>query len=310
MVPLKINLPEGFLNEETRCGFTVTRQLKEVWAVELDLLVEFDRVCKKHGIRYVASGGTILGAVRHHGFIPWDDDLDLMMPRADYEQLCAVAQDEFKDTYFFQTEYTDPGFMRGFARLRNSQTAGIQCFEFNKRYRFNQGIFIDIFPMDEVVDDDQLLSQQNHKAKKLFAKACILSEMTDRFPPDRKPTWKYAYKLFGHYLFGSFIRQYHLQDRYLKKFERTCAQYNGTGQKRWSLLSFQFSNRGHDLSVYSEDGIISLDFEFVQMPVPKDFDAHLKNKYGDYMTPKQIANYHGDVIFDTDRSYTVILADK
>ncbi len=307
MVPLNVELPEGFLDAETRCGFTVTKQMKEVWAVELDLLKIIDDICRKHDIHYVASGGTMLGAVRHQGFIPWDDDMDLMMPRDDYNKLCSVAADELKQPYFFQTEYSDPGFMRGFARLRNSDTAGIQKFELAKRYRFNQGIFIDIFPLDEVVDDKDLLGQQVRQARNLYTKACILSEMTDRFPPNRKPFWKYIYKWVGHLLLGRIISHYKWQDRYLREFEKTCAMYNGTGQGTWSLLSFQFANRRHDLSVYKKEDIIYLDFEFMKMPVPKNYDEHLKNKYGDYMTPVQVANYHGDVLFDTSRSYKDIL---
>ena len=194
MVPLNVELPEGFLDAETRCDFAISREIKEVWAVELDLLRKLDEVCRKHDIHYVASGGTMLGAVRHQGFIPWDDDMDLMMPRDDYNKLCSVAEEEFIHPYFFQTEYSDPGFMRGFARLRNSDTAGIQKFELAKRYRFNQGIFIDIFPLDEVVDDKDLLGQQVRQARNLYTKACILSEMTERFPPNRKPFWKYIYK--------------------------------------------------------------------------------------------------------------------
>lgn len=308
MIQLKIQLPKDFLLEEIRCGFTVNPSMKEVWAVQLDLLAEFDRVCREHNIHYVASGGTLLGAVRHHGYIPWDDDIDLMLPRSDYNKLCSMAEKEFLDPYFFQTEYTDNGFMRGFARLRNSQTAGIQKFELDKRYHFNQGIFIDIFPMDEVVSDERLLKLQELKAQRLFAKACVLSDMTDRFPPNRKPIWKYAYKMIGHFLLGPIISHYHLQDRCLSKYEEVCAQYNGTHQSSWSLLSFQFGNRKHDLPVFKEEDIVSVDFEFLKVPIPKHYDAHLKNKYGDYMQPQYYPNYHGDVLFDVNRSYRDVLS--
>ena len=107
MVNLKISLPEGFLDEEVRDGYKVSHEMKKVWAVELDLLAEFQRVCKKHNIKYIASGGTMLGAVRHKGFIPWDDDIDLMMLREEYEKLCIVAPSEFKHPYYFQTDRTD-----------------------------------------------------------------------------------------------------------------------------------------------------------------------------------------------------------
>ena len=103
MIELDIRLPEQFLNEEIRYGYTITRQMKEVWAVELDLLNKLLEVCKKHNISVFASGGTMLGAVRHKGFIPWDDDIDMMMFREDYEKLCLVAPLEFRYPYFFQT---------------------------------------------------------------------------------------------------------------------------------------------------------------------------------------------------------------
>ena len=105
MVSLNIKLPENFLDEEIRDDYVVSSQMKQVWAVELDLLNKILEVCKKYNIKIIASGGTLLGAVRHKGFIPWDDDIDLMMMRDQYDKLCDVAEKEFKYPYFFQTEY-------------------------------------------------------------------------------------------------------------------------------------------------------------------------------------------------------------
>ena len=126
MIPLKIELPEGFLDEEVRCGYTVTKQMKEVWAVELDLAVQLLDVCKRHNIQVFAEAGTLLGAARHKGFIPWDDDMDFCMMRSEYDKFCKIAPAEFKEPYFFQTGYTEPECMRGHAQLRNSMTTGIK----------------------------------------------------------------------------------------------------------------------------------------------------------------------------------------
>lgn len=304
MVSLNIQLPDGFLDEEKRCGYTVSQKMKEVWAVELDLLVEFDRVCKKYSINYIASGGTMLGAVRHHGFIPWDDDLDLMLLRTDYNRLCSIASKEFHYPFFFQTEYTDPGFMRGFARLRNSQTTAIQEFESKKKYTFNQGVFIDIFPLDELQKKEALLRRQRKRIKRFYNISYVLSDMTDRYPPSRKSLSKYIYKTIGHFTIRPIINKWRIQDLFFRKFEKCCQEYNDTGQEWLSLLSFQCDNRQHDIRSYKPDHVILLPFEFLKIPIPSNYDEHLKHKYGDdYMTPQKKVTYHGDVHFDTNISY-------
>ena len=94
MLNIKLELPEGFLEEEERDGYLVSAEMKKIWAVELDLLNEFMRVCKEHDIRWFADGGTILGAIRHNGMIPWDDDIDVCMYREDYEKLCSFDMNE------------------------------------------------------------------------------------------------------------------------------------------------------------------------------------------------------------------------
>ena len=95
-----------FFREETRCDFLVTTERKKIWAVELDLLMQFDRVCRKHGLRYFMFVGSLLGAIRHRGFVPWDDDIDLVLPRDDYETMLKLG-DEFPAPYFLQSPWTD-----------------------------------------------------------------------------------------------------------------------------------------------------------------------------------------------------------
>ena len=166
MAKMTINLPTGFYKKEVRNNYEITSNMKKIWAVELDLFKQLDSICKKHKITYYADGGTLLGAIRHHGFIPWDDDMDFIMYRKDFDKLCKFSS-EFKDPYFFQIEETDPGSLRCHAQLRNTSTTGILNSEKNFNYPFNQGIFIDIFPLDNVPEDSKKRIDFVKRMKKL-----------------------------------------------------------------------------------------------------------------------------------------------
>ena len=302
MVDLKHKIPENFIAEEIRCGYKVTQQMKEVWAVQLDLFAEFDRVCRKYGIKYVASGGTLLGAVRHHGYIPWDDDIDIMLMRDQYNKLCQVASVEFKHPYFFQIEETEPGFHRWFARLRNSETTAIQEVEKPYHFKYNQGIFIDIFPMDNVADDRKRNIQQREIRyyKSIYYK--LLAIERSFWSDNESPSKRWAKKT-AHFLFGKLIRHTSFTRWAWHKVDETFQLYNNEKTEFVSLLSFEFDNLNHAVRSSYLNDIIEVEFEFLKMPIFASYDEHLKLKYGDYMTPSKNPNYHGDVMFDTNASY-------
>ena len=110
---------EKYLQPETRNGFYVDTTRKKVWLIALDLLHQFDSICQKYSLRYYLMFGSLLGAVRHNGFIPWDDDVDVAMPREDYEKIMKL-KNEFKHPYFLQNPYSDNGYYQSFMKLRNS----------------------------------------------------------------------------------------------------------------------------------------------------------------------------------------------
>ena len=93
---INLQLDDSFYKEEIRDGYTVTTKQKKIWAVEMDLLDQLLKVCKKHDIKVIIYAGTLLGAIRHKGFIPWDDDIDVALTRPEYEKLLKVAPEEFK----------------------------------------------------------------------------------------------------------------------------------------------------------------------------------------------------------------------
>lgn len=121
-------------------------KLRMLQLTELEILTEFARICDMHGLRYYLVGGTLLGAVRHGGFIPWDDDIDVAMPREDYDRFAQLAPRELAEEYFYQCPDTDPNYYLSYAKIRQN---GTEVYEERfKNSRFHKGVFVDIFPLD------------------------------------------------------------------------------------------------------------------------------------------------------------------
>ena len=273
----------------------MSKELEAVWQVEMDLLEQLLDVCKRYGLRCWVDGGTMLGAVRHKGFIPWDDDIDVSMMRDDYDKLLEIAPKEFKYPYFYQTAYTDVDYYRGHAQLRNSDTAAIRpsnCFE-----PFNQGIFIDIFPMDGVpVDKVKLQSVLKANRRTLrFLKAKNLNILySGRLGQVfRKIKARKAVKRYG------WVSLFKATEDRLR--DTPVSESDVIGELAFSGSDLLFSRHLFDKTVW-------LDFEDMKVPVPAAYDAFLRNQYGDdYMTPMENPSMHGELILDTEHSYRELL---
>jgi len=303
MISLDLNIPKDFLNEEVRSGYKVSNKMKEVWAVEIDLLDKLLQVCKRNSLQIYASDGTLLGAIRHNGFIPWDDDIDMIMMRDQYERLCEIASNEFQYPYFFQTEYTDLGSLRGHAQLRNSNTTGILESEENDYYNFNQGIFIDIFPLDVVIDDKKLFCRQRKTALMYKEWAIRISSLSVRYRKGKVKGIRGIIKHIFYIILKNIIIGFHIEEYLYRKFELTCQRYNQIQTEKLAPLSFQFDDGV--LLKYKSDlkDMIEIPFEFIQIPVPKGYDRILRQRFGDYMVFKRENSYHGNVKFDVNKSY-------
>jgi len=304
MVKLNLQLPDGFLEEEKRCGYLVSSKMKQVWAVELDLLNEFQRVANKYGIKYIANGGTMLGAVRHGGFIPWDDDIDLMMMREEYDKLCKVAEKEFRFPYFFQTEYTDPGSMRCHAQLRNSETTAILTTEYDGHFRFNQGIFIDIFPLDAVPDDENVWEMECKIAQFYYERMCKFLNVASLYQLN-KSNLKYWIKQ-ALYCFGAPLFQ-RLARSYFVKYEKECKKFNHLPTKKLSLYCWGYKYKKLHRSRKDHEETTMMDFEFLQVPVCKNYDHALTEVFGDWHQFVRGGSLHSTIVFDPDIPYTEYL---
>lgn len=311
MVDIDLSLPEGFLEEETRNGYVVSKKQKEIWAIELDLAMKIIDICNRNNLKIYTCGGTTLGAIRHQGFIPWDDDMDFMMFRDDYDKLEVIAKEELKYPYFYQVENNDLGTVRRHSQVRRSDTTAILNDELGKNYSFNQGIFIDIFPIDYVPAKTEDVEKYGKKAVNLLKNSKRIAGFSSRYSGKDKGLRK-VYRYIANKLFGKIVVSLDIERKLYRRFEETCMKFNKTGNNgEVALLSFDYFYPEERMQESDFDSFEMLPFEFIKIPVAKGYDRELRIWYGDdYMTPRNVSSSHGGVFFDTDKSYTEYIESK
>ena len=127
----------------------IATEKNRIWNVEIEILDVFDKVCRDNNLKYSLAYGTLLGAVRHQGFIPWDDDIDVMMPRKDYDRLLEIWNSQVTNEYIIQNYKTDFDYTNNFSKIRKNHTTFLQS-EDEKNKKYHKGLFIDVFPIDRV----------------------------------------------------------------------------------------------------------------------------------------------------------------
>lgn len=269
---------------------------KKVWEVETDLLARLLDVCQQLHLRCWVADGTLLGAVRHKGFIPWDNDIDVCMLRSDYDLLMEQGPKLFEEPYFLQTPYTDTHYYHGHCQLRRSDTAAIRPSDSYKP--FNQGIFIDIFPLDAVPEDKDKLRHILRSVRKTtrFLKAYD----TPIFISGRIGL------LFRKWLCRLKVARQGWTTIYAEGVDHVLRQTAINDCKYVAELSFSGDDVLLDKHIF--DDTVMLDFEQLKVPAPVGYDAYLRAQYGDdYMTPRQVATAHDDAIFDVEKGYKELL---
>ena len=296
MVPTKHVFPDSFFSEEDRLGFHIDRQRKELWAIELDMLYELDRVCKKLNVKYFLEAGTLLGAARDGLFIPWDDDIDVSMLCEDYDRFLRDAPKEFQYPYFLQTGYTEENYIRGHSQLRRSDTCDILPCE-QGRETFNQGIFLDIFVLDALFPE--------HVEAQFQEKAALLQRKRVWDHHDYHPNLLRLAVRWCRYLL------FHLRYPRSADFYRRLEAIFRTPEKSEYVDSLFFFDRPEEIHLFPRawlEETVDLPFEDGLFPVPIGYREYLAVYYGEnWQTPQNTPSIHnaaGQVIIDTERPYT------
>lgn len=282
-------LPESFFVEENICDFLVTKERKKIWAINLDLLAKLDKICRKYNLKYYLAFGSLLGLVRHKGFIPWDDDLDVCMFRDDYDVLLTHC-DEFEDPYFLQSPGNDQDYWYSFAKLRNTNTSAVvKTFRYCS---FNQGIALDIFPLDncDVNKMENVYNSINDLNKWQSTNMRRSNPCLNDIDKER-------------------CLQYPERDSYLihDEIDRIAKQDNDKITKMVSVSVVTIYNPNR-MTFYREDvcDLINSEFYGIEVKVPRNYDRVLKTTYGDYMKFPPVSErglWHGNAVIDPDVPY-------
>jgi len=250
--------------DERLKGDTVLRQAQ---LVMLRILRVFDEICTKHALTYWLDAGTLLGAARHGGFIPWDDDIDVMMPLADYEQFCALAEKELPFDMFFQTAKTDPAHDISWAKIRDRFS---YMDDPGGPYNYNQGIPIDIFPA-------YLQTERQFKWRNIFGLLPPFNNKPLRI--SKRNTWKRNAYFFAWGTIQFFMRPLVRIAPITKALQR-FGRHGTKGFCYNPLLPwFQFFPTEIVLPVSK------IQFEGFAFSAPADTDTYLTVYYGDWKTP-------------------------
>lgn len=250
---------------------------KKYKEVLLDTMRHFIDVCEKNGLQYYGYAGTCLGAIRHKGIIPWDDDIDVLMPRKDYERLLAL-RDELFSTGFEIIDTRSNYYDQPFAKFSNANTTIIE----SKSCPCVMGVYIDVFPLDEVCDINQ-------SRELFFEKTHCFAKYRDTFDDFAKHDFMALLKQYHikgiimklfRYLFGKLLSPVYYK-QYLK-VEKEIQQIRGG---YWMYYGGFY---GFDKELYPKCWFGSghkVQFEDFEIIIPNDYEAFLKQMYGDYMTP-------------------------
>ena len=295
-----LKFPEDYFQEERKCNFTVSKTMKHAWAAQLEVLQNMIAVCEKHNIHYYAFWGTLLGAVRHEGYIPWDDDIDIAMKREDYIKFQQVAK-ELPAEYCFINVHTEEEWPHFCARVTNARTVSTSEKRLLQFHGCPFVVGVDIFPLDYIPRDENAAELQKTLlgiirdilplAKLLKENGSAGVDISEAGRQESRETLEAGIAALETCCKISIDRGKPVDNQLLRLYDKICMMY---GEEDGEILtSYPEYIKGGGFFLQKEwFGVKQMLFENMHIMVPAGYDHIMTELYGDYMEPVQSGSDH------------------
>ncbi len=277
----------SYFEDEVREGFYIPGMTKRSWAAQMDVLEVIAKICDRHDIKWYADCGTLLGTVRHGGFIPWDDDLDICMLRDDYIRFNQVARDEVPDGYRVLNFANEPEYDSFITRITNSQAIHMETDYLMKHHGFPYVAGVDIFPLDYLFPDGTTEENRRDRGRKLW-------DLTQDINAGMEQRTAAEIIAYAEEISGMRIdRSLPLSAALLRVIEAIFQECPGEHSENVALMPFWIKDRSHRYPVrYFEDSM-EMPFETIHMKVPAAYDEVLQIEYGRWEIASKKGGIHG-----------------
>ncbi len=293
----------SYFCDEVREGFFIPSIIKRYWACQLLVLKEIDRICRKHDIAWYAHCGTLLGAVRHGGYIPWDDDMDICMLRHDWIRFFEVAETELPKEYWIHNPLKEKDNDETIGKIRSAHAINFNEEHLKEYYGCPYSVTIDIFPLDDLSEseDDEEKRRKNVNniwtAQKVVAAGGLDSEECRSLLSDIERE--------NHVILH---RKDDIRNELLSLLWKVFRMYDSDKAEYAAMMPFWIANRSHKYSKKLFKGTMLLPFENTFIPVPPQYEEVLHIEYGDYMAIRRDGGLHDYPVFINQEE--ILIKDK
>ncbi len=288
----KLVFKDEYFKDEYREGFLVPSIMKSAWAAQLEVLVEIIRICNKYSIKYYADWGTLLGTIRHKGFIPWDDDIDIAMKRKDFNKFLVVAKKELPEKWDLLSFKYNVEYKNGIIRIVNDKEISIE----NERLENFHGcpfvVGVDIFPLDYIPKDMEQEELQKSALAVVSGIIPVIDNESDKYEYEIEETLRVIEQECS----ISIDRNGNILNQLYNLCDQLCSLY--AEDESEEIACFYTASKayiGEKDRMKKEwyDETIQMPFENIMITVPKEYDKILKEYYGDYMVPIKTEQFEG-----------------